>query len=86
VRFDPKKGINESLVLSEREEAPASLLGAGSYAAIFGSKEGTSTALVLTTRGGVEIHITTRLSWTRLGRGELGGGGGGRRRLLSRGR
>jgi sporulation protein YlmC with PRC-barrel domain len=38
VRFDPKKGINESLVLSEREEAPASLLGARFYAAIFGSK------------------------------------------------
>jgi sporulation protein YlmC with PRC-barrel domain len=38
LRFDPKKGIDEGLVLSEREEAPASLLGAGSYAAIFGSK------------------------------------------------
>jgi sporulation protein YlmC with PRC-barrel domain len=38
VRFDPETGIIESLVLGEREEAPASLLGAGSYAAIFGSK------------------------------------------------
>ncbi|MGP0101417.1 MAG: PRC-barrel domain-containing protein [Solirubrobacteraceae bacterium] len=35
VRFDPKTGIIESLVLGEREEAAASLLGAGSYAAIF---------------------------------------------------
>jgi sporulation protein YlmC with PRC-barrel domain len=38
VRFDPETGTIESLVLGEREEAPASLLGAGSYAAIFGSK------------------------------------------------
>ena len=35
VRFDPKTGIIESLVLGEREEVAASLLGAGSYAAIF---------------------------------------------------
>ena len=35
VRFDPTTGIIESLVLGEREEAAASLLGAGSYAAIF---------------------------------------------------
>jgi len=35
VRFDPNTGIIESLVLGEREETPASLLGAGSYAAIF---------------------------------------------------
>jgi hypothetical protein len=33
-----REGIIESLVLSERLEAPASLLGAGSYAAIFGSR------------------------------------------------
>jgi sporulation protein YlmC with PRC-barrel domain len=38
VRFDPETGIIESLVLGEREEAPDSLLGAGSYAAVFGSK------------------------------------------------
>jgi sporulation protein YlmC with PRC-barrel domain len=38
VRFDPETGIIESLVLGDREEAPTSLLGAGSYAAIFGSK------------------------------------------------
>jgi sporulation protein YlmC with PRC-barrel domain len=38
VRFDPTTGIIESLVLGERDEAPSSLLGAGSYAAIFGSK------------------------------------------------
>ncbi len=35
VRFDPETGIIESLVLGEREEPAASLLGAGSYAAIF---------------------------------------------------
>jgi sporulation protein YlmC with PRC-barrel domain len=35
VRFDPKTGIIESLVLGDREEAAGSLVGAGSYAAIF---------------------------------------------------
>ncbi len=35
VRFDPETGIIESLLLGEREQAAASLLGAGSYAAIF---------------------------------------------------
>lgn len=35
VRFDPKTGSIESFILGEREEASASLLGVGSYAAIF---------------------------------------------------
>ena len=38
VRFDPETGTIESFVLDEREQSPASLLGAGSYAAIFGSQ------------------------------------------------
>lgn len=35
VRFDPTTGLIDSFILGEREEAAASLLGAGSYAAIF---------------------------------------------------
>ena len=35
VRFDPETGLIDSFILAEREEPAASLLGFGSYAAIF---------------------------------------------------
>lgn len=35
VRFDPETGLIDSFILAEREESAASLLGVGSYAAVF---------------------------------------------------